>query len=300
MHIIDTYNQYCDYVTVIRNYSPLTISSGKRIIKLFVRGTGIIELDAVTHDKAFQYFLDGRIKKKWQPNTYITHHKYLNVFYKWCVKNKYAQENPFLEIEKPKLEKRIPRKLSSTQSELLLDTVQNMSYRYKFERYRNHAVIATMIFTGVRRQEVLSLKIAHIDIENGSIHIVQGKGKKDRILPINVSLRPILYRYIQERTRLKRKNEYFFISLKKDEPFGVRGLTRLILKLKQRTNLDFSPHTLRHTFATLMLEGGCDIYTLSKLMGHSDISTTSIYLSASSQLLTSSIQKHPLGNSQSF
>lgn len=84
------------------------------------------------------------------------------------------------------------------------------------------------------------------------------------------------------------------IAIGKKVPFGVRGMTKLITRLKAKAKLDFSAHTLRHSFATLMLEGGCDIYTLSKIMGHSKITTTTIYLQCSQAQMSKSIEMHSL------
>ena len=80
----------------------------------------------------------------------------------------------------------------------------------------------------------------------------------------------------------------------KDQRFTADGLKKVIVIIRERTGIHLTPHALRHTFATLMLEGGCDIFSLSKMMGHSDIKTTTVYLSTSVQHLQSQIMKHPL------
>ena len=93
-----------------------------------------------------EWLLQGRIKKSWLPNTYLTHHKHLSGFCKWLVKKKMLEENFMKEIEKPRLEQRLPRRLSQEQSEILLQTIHTFRYKYKFEKQRNITLIACMLF----------------------------------------------------------------------------------------------------------------------------------------------------------
>jgi len=122
----------------------------------------------------------------------------------------------------------------------------------------------------------------------------QGKGNKDRIIPIGTTLTLILKKYVDERHRLKKTCPEFFTSLNRNSRFTEISLRRLVVLITKKTGLKFGVHKLRHTFATLMLEGGCDIYSLSRMMGHSDIKTTTIYLYASVEHLRNQILKHPM------
>ena len=176
----------------------------------------------------------------------------------------------------------------------MLELAYNYPYDYKFLRYRNHAIFATFIFAGLRKQELLNLQYNDVDIENLTIFVRQGKGNKDRIIPMSYTLAQTLKRYRQERKRLGKVSPTFFCTLRGDGPFTVNGLKKLVELLRKPFKLPLGIHKLRHTFATLMLEGGCDIYSLSKMMGHSDISTTTIYLSASAEHLRKQMIKHPL------
>lgn len=126
------------------------------------------------------------------------------------------------------------------------------------------------------------------------VTVVQGKGGKDRIVPISTSLSGVLREYQKDRERLDKKSESFFTAVQKDVPMGTQCVDNLIARLRVATGLKFSAHSLRHTFATLMLEGGCDLYTLSRMMGHSKIATTTIYLACSPRMMTASIERHPL------
>jgi site-specific recombinase XerD len=172
--------------------------------------------------------------------------------------------------------------------------VYNYPYTYTYQRYRNHAVFATFIFTGLRRKELLSLRFADVDLENKSIFVNQGKGGKDRVIPICSTLNGVLVRYLEERRRLKKTCPEFFTSLNRDGGFTNEGLKRVVDLFNKRSGIKFNVHRLRHTFATLMLEGGCDIFSLSKMMGHSDIKTTTIYLAASAEHLRGQMMKHPM------
>ena len=206
------------------------------------------------------------------------------------------EKNPVDDLEIPKVEKRLPPKLTKQDTLKLLEVVYNYPYDYTYLRYRNHAIFSTFIFAGLRKKELLSLKYTDVDIENLSIFVRQGKGAKDRVVPMSYTLAQTLKRYLDERKRLNKTCPEFFASLNRDMGFTVLGLRGLVRKIKESSKIPFTIHKLRHTFATLMLEGGCDIYSLSRMMGHSDIKTTTIYLAASAEHLRGQMTKHPLND----
>ena len=288
--------KFCDYSVSIRGYSKDTIRRYKYVINCFCKFVGVDETNQINNDNVRTLFYYGRTERKWSVNTFIVYHKTLLVFFRWCVKQGYMKENPITDIEIPKKEKRLPTKLTKQQALHLLEIVYNYPYDYKFLRYRNHAIFSTFIFTGLRKQELLNLKYTDIDIENLTLFVRQGKGNKDRIIPISYTLAQTLKKYKDERKRLNKTNPEFFSSLHGNVGFTDNGLKKLVEQIRKSSGIFFTVHKLRHTYATLMLEGGCDIYSLSKMMGHSDIKTTTIYLTASAEHLRSQMTKHPLND----
>ena len=288
--------KFCDYSLSIRGYSKHTIRRYRNVIKSYCQFANIGAINQVNDENVRALFYHGRTERNWSVNTFIVYHKTLLVFFRWCITQGYMQKNPITDVEKPKMEKRLPVKLNKQVSLRLLEVVYNYPYEYKFLRYRNHAIFATFIFTGLRKQELLNLKYTDIDTDNFTIFVKQGKGNKDRIVPMSYTLAQSLKKYQDERKRLNKTNPEYFSSLRGNVGFTDNGLKKLVEQIRKSSGVAFTVHKLRHTFATLMLEGGCDIYSLSKMMGHSDIKTTTIYLSASAEHLRGQMVKHPLND----
>ncbi len=288
--------KFYDYSLYMRGRRPATIRRYRQAINLYSRLAGVSEIEQVTEDNVRQFFFNGRTKRNWKPNSFICFYHSLLVFFKWCLNEKYLTKNPIDDLEIPKVEKRLPACLTKQDAFKLIEVVYNYPYDYKYLRYRNHAIFSTFIFSGLRKKELLKLKYTDIDLENLSIFVNQGKGGKDRIIPICSTLAQSLKRYLEERKRLNKTCPEFFASLNRNCGFTDMGLRGLVFKIRKASGIKFTIHKLRHTFATLMLEGGCDIFSLSKMMGHSDIKTTTIYLSASANHLRSQMIKHPLND----
>lgn len=288
--------RFCNYLTSIKGYSKDTIRRYKNVVNHYCKMMHVNEMSQVNDDNVREMFYVGRTQRKWSSNTFVVYHKTLLVFFRWCVKQGFLEKNPVIDIEKPKIEKKLPYKLTKQMSLKLLEIVCNYPYGSSFLRYRNHAIFSTFIFSGLRKQELLNLKYTDIDIENLSIFVRQGKGNKDRIIPMSYTLAQTLKKYRDERKRLNKTCPEFFASSRENMGFTENGLKKLIDQVRLSSGMKFSAHKLRHTFATLMLEGGCDIYSLSKMMGHSDLKTTTIYLSASADFLRSQMVKHPLND----
>ena len=286
--------EFYDYSSYIRGYSKDTIKRYRQVINFYSKTMGVTRLEDVTEENVRNLFYYGRTERAWKTNTFIVFHKSLGVFFRWCIEKGCMEKNPMDAIEVPKLEKRLPASLTKQDALKLLEVVFNYPYEHPFLRYRNHAIFSTFIFAGLRRKEVTNLKYMDVDLENRSIFVRQGKGSKDRIVPICHPLAQSLSRYLQERKALGKTSPNFFASLHKDMGYTDNGLRRVMRQMRTVSKLNFTIHKLRHTFATLMMEGGCDIYSLSKMMGHSDIKTTTVYLSASADHLRSQINKHPL------
>jgi len=286
--------KFFDYSKYIKGLSPRTIKRYNQVINYYCNFAKITEIEAVTNENVRSLFYFGRTEKKWTTNTYIAYHKTLIVFFRWCIKEGYMTFNPTEDIEVPKLEKKLPGKLTKQDSMRILEVVDNYPYENNFLRFRNYAIFATFIMSGIRKGELLKLKYTDVDVENLSIFIRQGKGSKDRVIPINYRLAEALQKYLEVRKKAFKTCPEFFASYTYDKGFTDSGLKRLVENISKTSDIKFTVHKLRHTFATLMLEGGCDIFSLSKMMGHSDIKTTTIYLAASIYHLREQILKHPL------
>lgn len=294
MNILELHSRFCDEAHLIRNFSLETIKWYQRTLKQYLNYSGVEELSEVTAESLRTYLYYGRLERGWTEDTFLCNYKGIKSFLNWCVKNGYMEENPIKRVEKPKVRKKLPKRISKQEAALVLEHAFNVNKHYRFERYRNKAVFAVMLYAGLRSKETLSLKVSHVDLENKLISVVNGKGGKDRIVPICGALHKILQDYCKDRSRLKKESLCFFTTLRGDGPFTHSGLKKVYEAVRKKSGINFSPHKLRHTFATLMLEGGCDIFTLSKMLGHSDIKTTTIYLSASVKHMQEQIVKHPL------
>lgn len=286
--------QFCEFSFCFKGYTNATIRRYKYSIRFYCSFAHIAAIDQVSNDNIRAFFHHGRTERRWSVSTFLTYHKSLVTFFDWCMSNGFIESNPVRNIELPKLEKKLPGKLNKQDSMRLLEIVYNYPYANKFLQYRNHAIIATFIYAGLRKKELLNLKYRDVDIDNLTLFINQGKGGKDRMIPICEALARSLTRYFVERRKLNKTCPEFFASSRRNNGISEKTLARLVEQLRKITQARFSIHKLRHTFATLMLEGGCDIYSLSKMMGHSNIQTTTIYLSATVEHLRQQIMKHPL------
>ena len=201
----------------------------------------------------------------------------LRSFYKFCLKRSYVPANPLATIKTPKQDKRLPRFLEEEEVRKLLEAPDaNMLLGA-----RDRAMLETMYSTGVRVSELVDLNLADIDFVGEALHI-RGKGKKARVTPISPTALAWIRRYMEMRRADPRaasfNPEAVFVN-KHGQRLSTRSVRRKLDKYLALVGLDpaISPHTLRHSFATHMLNRGADLRAVQELLGHQSLSTTQIY-----------------------
>ncbi|QMU65519.1 MAG: tyrosine-type recombinase/integrase [Flavobacteriaceae bacterium] len=242
----------------------------------------------LTTSKIREFLYQRKLERMWTNKTFRNYRQYLKTFFDYCLRENYIDMNPVEKIEKPKLPKRIPRCLDKNQVENLLLHLDCYSWFNDLEAKRNKAIIRTFLFTGVRLNELLKLQTTSVNFEESEIIIYQGKGNKDRVIPIHPDLMPYLKTYHQSK---KKPTLYFFSSIRSDKPLTENNLYSIIKKIRCKTKFHFTPHQLRHTFGKFSIEGNLNPFKLQKIMGHSSIETTQIYVYVSDNNLKESFQK---------
>ena len=144
---------------------------------------------------------------------------------------------------------------------------------------------------GLRLSELRNLAIADLNTVEGTIHIRDGKGRKDRLVPIHPQLSPYLKKWLFECQKKRGNSEYVFTSLRSPKRLTIKNIYAIIQHLRKDCDVHFTPHQLRHTFARLSLEAGLHPYQLKEILGHSQITTTEIYMSISDKNLKESFGK---------
>jgi integrase/recombinase XerC len=196
----------------------------------------------------------------------------LKGFHKYLCRNSKIDDNPFSYVTLPKKEKKLPQYLNYNEMIDIFNVIDITS----FLGLRNRLVMELLYATGVRVSELVDIKINDVDINNKSIYVI-GKGNKERIVFFNDVCKKYLEMYLSESID-KRKDEYLIIN-NNGEKISARGIRLIIDKVIRETSIikKIHPHTLRHTFATHLLNNGCDLLTVQELLGHASISTTGIY-----------------------
>ena len=202
----------------------------------------------------------------------------LRSFYKFLVKTNRCAANPLSAVRTPKQEKKLPRFLEYEEVKRLLETPPTETWLGA----RDRAILETLYSTGIRVSELVALNMDDIDFLGEVVH-VRGKGKKERITPISSSALQAIQHYMEFRNKRAQNNGNFDVKVlfvnKHGHRLSTRSVRRKMDKYLKIAGLDpaISPHTLRHSFATHMLNNGADLRSVQELLGHQSLSTTQIY-----------------------
>ena len=265
------------YLKNVKKYSINTINSYLSDINIFISylNQEKINYKNINCDiiRSYLKYLDVNKYKSSSINRILSS---LNDYYSYLEKNKIIKYNYFKDINRPRKEKRLPNFINYTEYMNLINTVQKENNEYL--KIRNLLLLEILFDTGLRVSEAVNIKISDIDLKNHSLKVL-GKGNKERIVYFGDYAVTYLEEYLALRKNIKSKdNEYLFWN-KDYQKLTRRGAEYLINNIAKKALLKqrITPHTLRHSFATEMLNNGCDIRSVQELLGHKSLSTTGIY-----------------------
>ena len=273
-----------------QNYSERTVGNRDHYLRSFIAWCdtrGLSRPNQITKPilERYQRHLYLYRKKTGEPLSFRSQHAHLvpvRAWFKWLARRNYILYNPASELELPRLERRLPKHVL-TQSEA--ETVLSQPDVIEPLGCRDRAILETLYSTGMRRMELIGLSLYDLDIERGTVMIRQGKGKKDRMVPIGDRALAWIDKYVTDvRSELVAGHDEGVLFLTNlNEPFTPNRLTQLVRGYVNHANIGKSGacHLFRHTMATLMLEHGADIRFIQEMLGHVKLDTTQIYTQVS-------------------
>lgn len=239
------------------------------------------DLINVTTEQILKYL--SKLKSELSARSVNRHISALKGFYNYLVDEKYIKSSPLENISILKTEKSLPKYLTINEVDQLLNFPLNTAFDY-----RNKAMLEVMYATGLRVSELVNLEYSNVDLYNSVIR-VKGKGKKERLVPIGETASYYLKKYVEEyRNQLIIKENYNELFLNNHgKPISRNGFNFILenIRIKTKIEKELTPHVLRHSFATHLLEGGADVRSIQEMLGHENISTTNIYTHVVDEIL---------------
>lgn len=199
----------------------------------------------------------------------------LNAYYKFLMKRGFAEKNPVRQLHAQRLPERLPVYLKESETEFLLQEVQ---FGEGFKGFTDRLICELLYSTGMRRNELQQLKEADIEWRLNQVRIL-GKGNKERLVPVSEVLLDSLRDYIAEKQKLEVHDDQYLLNLENGKPLYAGYIYRVTTKYLGATTTQKkkSPHVLRHTFATHLLNNGANIQAIKDLLGHSSLAATQVY-----------------------
>lgn len=254
-----------------------------------------IDFKKVTAQQITTYFikrLDEQVSSKTLARILVS----IRLFYNFALLEKKIEKNPTEHLNSPKLALYLPNFLTIKEVEQLINTPNSNTHA----GFRDKTMLELMYSSGLRVSEVVDLTINTVYLDDRFL-LIRGKGGKERIVPIGMPSAKLLNQYLREiRPFIMKKQDhpYIFVNIKQGKPLTRKGIWKLIKQHTKTSGItkNVKPHTLRHSFATHLLEGGADLRSIQELLGHTNISTTQIYTHLDKNELKKVHEKyHPYG-----
>lgn len=290
-------DRFCDHLWLEDGLADLTLAAYRRDLETFASWLGkerARSLDMVVSGD-LEAYLAWRFAHRSQPSSAARYSSALKRFYRYLLRENLIASDPTLNLDRPKLPRTLPKTLTETDVERLLNSADSDTTL----GLRDRAMLETLYATGLRVSELVGLKLAALNLNDGVLRVT-GKGNKDRLVPLGEESVQWLRRYMAEaRPQLleKRLSDAVFVTAR-GEGMTRQAFWHLIKRRALATGITrpLSPHTLRHAFATHLLNHGADLRVVQMLLGHSDISTTQIYTHVARERLKQlHAQHHPRG-----
>lgn len=284
-------NDYLDYIFLEKGLSDKTKESYSFDLLAFNEYFKNSDISNIQEQDITNYLKYLKEKKKLASRSIERHLTTLRNFYKYLMKMEIIAYDPLKNIDNLKIGKHLPIVLTVEEVDKLMDINLNNPFNY-----RTKSMLELMYSCGLRVSELINLTINDIDLYNSTL-LINGKGNKERIVPIGEYAKKYLEEYLKVRHMLlKRKNgnpDKLFLN-NHGEAITRHGFNFLLQNLLKEKKIDkpVTPHTLRHSFATHMLDNGADLRTIQELLGHSDIVTTRIYTHVSVNQIKENYNKY--------
>ena len=270
--------QFYKFLEVDKKVSNNTLQSYKRDLKQFseyIEEKGI-KYNKVTENDIKEYLEYLAKEEEKKPSTISRTIASIRAFYQYEVKNKKTMQNPTENIQSPKIEKRTPCILTSQEVELLLEQPKDIDLKGT----RDKAMLEFAYATGMRVTEIISLDVADVNLEEGTV--MCKNGNRTRVIPLGKMSLNALKEYIEDARNVLVKTDKetaLFVNLN-GRRLTRQGFWKIIKFYQEQANItkDITPHTLRHSFATHLLQNGADLKSIQMMLGHSDISSTQVYM----------------------
>lgn len=289
--------KYLEYLEVERNYSPNTILSYETDLVEF---TSFLKKDGVSTvtevgKETLRAFLGSLLERGFSKRSLARKIAALRSFFKYLKRQNAILFNPALSLITPRVEKKLPSFLDERSMQLLLDAPDRSTPRGKMDA----AILELFYSTGMRLSELVNLDVEDVDKSGGEVKVM-GKGRKERILPLGSKAHTAIEQYLQVRPSSpgmgsRSKNQPLFVT-RRGERIYPQAVGRIVRRYIDRVSeIDKkSPHILRHSFATHMLNRGADLKAVKELLGHESLSTTQIYTHVSTARMKNVYEKaHP-------
>ncbi|MFC1704603.1 tyrosine recombinase XerC [Candidatus Omnitrophota bacterium] len=279
-------DKFVSYLEIEKNASPHTIINYRHDLEEFSGFLLDVPIEKVNY-LTLRKFLAHLKAKNLRPRTLARKISALRALFRFLTREGYIKVNPTLLLSTPKLDKHLPTFLTEGEITKLLEAPRRK------ERFglRDRAILETFYSTGMRIAELVGLDVEDIDFFGGVVK-VKGKGKKERLLPIGERAIASLRSYVESK---KKQTKELFLNKNATRltDRGVRNILNKYIRLTS-TKQHISPHTIRHSFATHLLNRGADLRSVQELLGHANLSTTQIYTHLSTERLKAVYDKaHP-------
>lgn len=279
-------NDFINYLLNVRNYSENTIINYKIDLDEYYKyiKSNNIEILEIKYENINPFLATLYNIKHYSKSSVSRKISTLRSFYKYLYDNELIDKNPFLFISLPKKEKKLPRFVNYEDLDLILNSPDlNTDIGV-----RDRLILELLYGTGIRVSELCNIKIDDIDLKNKTIRII-GKGNKERIVLYGEYCEDILEKYINinRKNLLKDKDHSILILSNNGSNISVSTVQKILSNILKKVSIkkNITPHVFRHTFATHLLNEGCDILTVKELLGHSSLDTTQIYTHVSNEKL---------------